>query len=358
MAAGSKPVKFCKDRAPTPHLAPRRGRRRSCEPIDRIWESEIVPMLRATPGLRPVVVLRQIYNRYPEIGHGVRRTIERRVRRWQDENDPDPREVLRQRVSMNQRFLVVSHFLRCAHQGTLEISDLPTDAQAHESIHEILTSCRSGTLSHRNKALLALAVVCGLPLGDVANYPVASCASLYRWKDTFLKEGYRGLMKPISRENQLFQDKTVTSVVFKTLHEPPELHGFHRTNWRQIDLQTVLKNIGTHVSIWTIRRAIRARSYQWRKARIVLTSNDPEYRTKIDKIKQILVSLGDDECFFSIDEYGPFSIRLMPGKKLCAPDEFPTVPQWQKRRGKLILTGALELRTNQLTHFYSEKKHC
>jgi hypothetical protein len=233
-------------------------------------------MLRATPGLRPVVVLRQIYDRYPEIGQGVRRTIERRVRRWQDENDP----------SMDQRFLVVSEFLRCAHQGTLELSDLPTDAQAHESIHEILTSCRSGTLSHRNKALLALAVVCGLPLGDVAKYPVASCASLYRCKDTFLKEGYRGLMKPISRENQRFQDKMIASVVFKTLHEPPGLHGFHRTNWRQIDLHAALKNIGTHVSIWTIRRMIRARSYQWRKAKIVLTSNDPEYRSKIDKIKQ------------------------------------------------------------------------
>jgi hypothetical protein len=49
-------------------------------------------MLRATPGLRPVVVLRQIYDRYPEIGRGVRRTIERRVRRWHDENDPDPSE--------------------------------------------------------------------------------------------------------------------------------------------------------------------------------------------------------------------------------------------------------------------------
>jgi hypothetical protein len=101
--AGSKPVKFCKDEAPIPRLAPRREGRRSCELIDRIWESEIVPMLRATPGLRPVVVLRQIYDRYPEIGQGVRRTIQRRVRRWHDENAPDPSEVLRHRPSMDQR---------------------------------------------------------------------------------------------------------------------------------------------------------------------------------------------------------------------------------------------------------------
>jgi hypothetical protein len=36
---------------------------------------------------------------------------------------------------------------------------------------------------------------------------------------------------------------------------------------------------------------------------------------------------------------------------------FPTVPQWQKARGHLILTAALELSTNQITHFYSEKKN-
>jgi hypothetical protein len=329
-------MKFCKDDPLIPHSVPRRNGRRSCGLIDSIWDREIVPMLRAAPGLRPVAVLRQIYNHYPNIGQGVRRTIERRVRRWQDENDPDPSVVLRQRrPSVDQRFLtyrVVSDFLRAAHQGILKLSDLPTDAQVHESIHEILTSCRSGTLAHRNKALLALAVVCGLPLGDVAKYPVASCASLYRWKGVFLREGYCGLMKSISRKNQRFQDKMITSVVFKILHEPPKLHGFHRTNWRQVDLHAALKNIGTRVSIWTIRRVIRARSYQWRRAKIVLTSNDPEFRPKIDKIKQILIGLADNECFFSIDEYGPFNIRLMPGKKICAPDEFPSVPQWQKRR--------------------------
>jgi hypothetical protein len=317
-------------------------------------------MLRATPGLRPIAVLRRICIRHPEIDQAVRRTIERRVRRWQCDNDPDPDVMLRQLPSVDQQFLTyrgVSDFLRSAHQGILQISDLPAHAQAHESIGDILTSCKSGTLSHRNKALLAFAVVCGLPLGHVAKYPVASCASLYRWKDTFLKQGYRGLMTPVTRESQLFQDKTIASVVFKTLHEPPELHGFHRTNWRQIDLHAALKRAGTPVSIWTIRRVKRAGSYQWRKARIVLTSNDPEYRLKIDKIKDILSGLQEDECFFSIDEYGPFNIRLMTGKKLCAPQNFPSIPQWQKSRGTIILTGALELRTNQITHFYSEVKN-
>jgi hypothetical protein len=36
---------------------------------------------------------------------------------------------------------------------------------------------------------------------------------------------------------------------------------------------------------------------------------------------------------------------------------FPIIPQRQKARGHLILTAALELGTNQITHFYSEKKN-
>jgi hypothetical protein len=110
-------------------------------------------------------------------------------------------------------------------------------------------------------------------------------------------------------------------------------------------------------SLWTIRRVIRAGKYQWRKAKIVLTSNDPDYRAKVDRIKRVLARLTEEQCFFSIDEYGPFSIRLVRGRKLFPPGEIPSVPQWQRSRGKLIITGALELRTNQLTHFYSDKKN-
>jgi hypothetical protein len=164
-------------------------------------------------------------------------------------------------------------------------------------------------------------------------------------------------MQARSREKLRFTDNIVTSAIFKILHEPPELHDFPRTNWRQIDLKNALEKNGTTVSIWTIRRAIRASKYQWRKAKVVLTSNDPDYRLKVDRIKHILSKLGDDECFFSIDEYGPFTIRFMSGKKLCASDEIPSVPQWQKGRGTVIITGALELRTNQITHFYSERKN-
>jgi hypothetical protein len=134
-------------------LRPRRGRRRP-DPLVGIWDNEIVPMLEAAPGLRPIVVFQDICGRHPEIGRGVRRTMERRVRHWQAVNDPN-QEVMRgagrvrrseepmfrELPSPDKWFLtprVVFNFLRSAHQGILQIADLPSNAKCHEAILDIV----------------------------------------------------------------------------------------------------------------------------------------------------------------------------------------------------------------------------
>ena len=46
------------------------------------FDSEIVPMLKASPRLRAVAVFEEIVRRHPELRAGIRRTVERRVRSW------------------------------------------------------------------------------------------------------------------------------------------------------------------------------------------------------------------------------------------------------------------------------------
>ena len=106
-----------------------------------------------------------------------------------------------------------------------------------------------------------------------------------------------------------------------------------------------------------IRKITKAAGYRWRKARVVLTSSDPNYTEKLNHIRSILSGLRPDEAFFSIDEFGPFAVKMKPGLALCAPGEQRVVPQWQKSRGCLIMTAALELSGNQVTHFYSPRKN-
>src|SRR3712207_7114575 len=48
---------------------------------------------------------------------------------------------------------------------------------------------------------------------------------------------------------------------------------------------------------------------------------------------------------------------MRPGRALCAPGEQRVVPQWQKSRGRLVMTAALEQSCNQVTHFCSSKKN-
>src|SRR3974390_680230 len=75
-------------RLPSQKKAPR-GRRRP-DPLEGVWEREIVPMLEAAPDLRPIAIFEELLRRHPEIAAGVRRTLERRIMQWRALNGPDP----------------------------------------------------------------------------------------------------------------------------------------------------------------------------------------------------------------------------------------------------------------------------
>ena len=182
-------------------------------------------------------------------------------------------------------------------------------------------------------------------------------STFYRWKEQsrvlFVAEQHEvssSRIKVVDRES-------TKEAVFKMLHSPPMSFGFNRTNWRALDLQTALAKAGVKVGRHAIRAIIKNAGYRWFKARKVLTSSDPDYRTKLDHIHNILGSLGASEGFFSIDEFGPFSVKCRGGRRLVAPGQSATVPQRQKSKGVLIITAALELSTNQVTHLYSMKKN-
>ena len=81
-------------RLPSQKTKPR-GRRRP-DPLASVWESEIVPMLEATPGIRTIGIFEEICRRHPELPTGVRRTLERRVRHWRALNGPDHDVIFRQ----------------------------------------------------------------------------------------------------------------------------------------------------------------------------------------------------------------------------------------------------------------------
>ena len=182
-----------------------------------------------------------------------------------------------------------------------------------------------------------------------------SRSSYYRWLSQLELHGTLEI-GPKSSPEKLSDQDHIKSTIFKVLHSPPKKYGSNRSSWVYAELQKAIESEGVRVGQHSIRAIIRAAGYRWLKAKKVLTSNDPEYRQKVDRIHQILSALKPTEGFFSIDEYGPFAVKKRQGKKLIPAGQSFSVPQWQKSKGYLIITAALELSTNQVTHFYSTKK--
>ena len=245
------------------------------------------------------------------------------------------------------------NWMRRVLQGEFTPTLLSSEIGSLPGLDKLLTTVIEGRLSDRNRALAVLARKKGLSLTDVCGFLCVSKEAVLKYCRCYRTGGFELLMSRKSKSTTKFDKEQNKQAVFSLLHAPPSAYGINRTTWRMVDLQAVLKKQGLPLCKKVIRTIIKQAGYRWRSARIVLTSTDPDYRTKVEGIKKILSELGRDEAFFSIDEYGPFAVKKKGGVKRVAPGEEYVVPQRQKSKGWLILTAAVELSANQVTHFYS-----
>jgi len=182
-----------------------------------------------------------------------------------------------------------------------------------------------------------------------------------RWIGDYLNGGMEALR--VKRRNRygpvrIARIKQRRDRIIALLHETPQIHGINRTSWSLKTLaQAFEKQYGESIGKSTLSEYVKSEGYTFRKARRVLTSPDPTYREKLEEITRVLSNLRDDEKFFSVDEFGPFSVKMRGGVALTPKGTARVVPQRQRSKGRLIVTAALELSTNQITHFYSEKKN-
>lgn len=202
----------------------------------------------------------------------------------------------------------------------------------------------------------------GKPVREVAALFGLSRQTVYRWLHRHQESGPTALENRSCRPhnvNRKYPPVTdeLKRAFFAALHAPPAEYGFNRTTWRIPDLVAVMERLGHLMNESMASGLIRSGGYRWRQARVVLTSNDARFREKVDRLKDTLATLGEDEAFFSIDEFGPFAVRMRSGRALVPPGGVRSVPQWQRSKGALIVTAALELSGNQVTHFYSQRKN-
>lgn len=231
------------------------------------------------------------------------------------------------------------------------------DALTGDEVRTLLECVRTKPLKIRNRALALLAHGNQITPGRIASFLCVRRSTTRKYVSDFKSGGIQCVLVRSRKRIKKADDPNYADHVFKTLHAPPSTFGFNRTTWRMDDLHDILLKQGVRISRATISKIIKAAGYKLRKAKKALTSTDPEYREKLHKITQILANLKPDEKFFSIDEFGPFAVKIKGGRAWTKPGEIRSVPQRQKSKGSVIATAALELSTNQITHFYSEKKN-
>jgi len=72
-----------------------RGRRRP-DPLEPYWGAEVVPILKAAPGIRAIGVLQELRRRHPDLNPNIRRTLERRILAWRALHGPEQDVIFRQ----------------------------------------------------------------------------------------------------------------------------------------------------------------------------------------------------------------------------------------------------------------------
>jgi transposase len=236
------------------------------------------------------------------------------------------------------------------HTLRAQVGDLPAIGSLADRLYE-------GGLTDRDRSMVVLANRHGIGTKVICSFLGIDPRTARRYLRTVEVAGASGLFARQEHSNRKFDDPLMKNAVFGLLHEPPSNYDINRTTWTMTHLYRVLKETGRPVSSGVIRKIVKLAGYRWRKARVVLTSPDPAFSEKLNRIRSILSKLRPNEAFFSIDEFGPFAVKMKSGIALTGPGERRIVPQWQKSRGRLILTAALELSENQTHHFFSTKKN-
>jgi transposase len=251
--------------------------------------------------------------------------------------------------------VLMAHIFQRKHKHTKIVTLVPTqDRKAF--VTNIAPTLDHKSACYRTRALVLTYYLMGIPIPLIAEFLVKSRHAIRKLIRTYRSGDVASLLKWPSKGIKKSERKDIRDRLFAIMHAPPMDYDVNRTTWTIKLLKNILSKEGTHVGANTLSAIIRAEGYHFKKTREVLTSTDPDYREKMKRITRILRRLGPTDRFFSVDEYGPFSVRQHGGRRRVRRGEYPTIPQYQKSLGYLIITAALELSRNQVTHFFSKKK--
>jgi transposase len=221
----------------------------------------------------------------------------------------------------------------------------------------LLSQLKHGRSRHRKKAATILARQQGISNSMIAAALRSSRKTTRRYYKMYVEEGLEKLFSWNTNRhvgaNAQLPDQTKR--ILDMIHHQPTAFGINRTSWTQPALlKAYQQSYGEIISRRTLTRILRSAGCRWRKARRVLTSPDPLYHEKVELLLNTLHSLGENEMFFFLDEWGPTQVRKRGGQAYR--DDRATIPRHQASRGNVSLIAAVSATTNQVTWCFLETK--
>lgn len=227
----------------------------------------------------------------------------------------------------------------------------PLTAEQHDDLRKLWRTGRPH--ERRFCAIMELAAI-GLAAHDIADIASVSSRTVAR---TIAAHNDFGLCLPRRRRTPCPDYADRKKRILEIFHATPHAYGINRTTWSGSALRKAYRETyGEDVGRSTACRMIASEGYRASKARRVLTSSDPEYREKVERLLRILHGLKKDEALFFVDEMGPMRVKKYGGRSYMLKGHVKTVPQRQTCKGSVSMAGALSATTNQVTWFYCPSK--
>jgi len=199
-----------------------------------------------------------------------------------------------------------------------------------------------------------------LVLEEIAKKVEAPIGVIRGWIATYNHLGLTGLNPPRKKRDPGTRGAAVElkkTRILALIHGRPQSFAINRASWNLPSLTAAYSLCyGETISESTVGRLIRKAGYEVKKARRVLSSPDPAYREKVDLVLSTLRNLQQNELFFFIDELGPLRVKRYGGRTFVHAKDILSIPQEQGHKGSVIMSGALNATTNQVSWLYSPAK--
>jgi putative transposase len=155
----------------------------------------------------------------------------------------------------------------------------------------------------RLRAHILLLLDDGRPWQDIAGMLYCSTRTIARWKERFQRHGLPGLRGQPCGTRPRLPASWVSVVVTWVLQATPRAFGFLRSRWCCEVLALLLwRQYQVAVSRETLRRGLHRANIVWRRPRPVLRRQDPERAAKLQRLRELLLHLPDDETVVFQDE--------------------------------------------------------